>query len=423
MNKIRILPIAAALTLMVAGAANASNASLLPAQKGDLVPQTLRTVPTAPATASLSTAAAPATPSIDHRPVHVSWKLDAQRALEAAPKPFDRNSREYWQDVSADELHHGLQLRTSAPGALVRLSPVGGSFGQLDPQRMQVVHGGRTLTGTQAMSNSADASQLRQAGMMVSDGSMVMKLRPDLGPGPVTLKADDAKGRYVVHVYEPQSPMVLHAQTDRDTIASGQSVRLNVHLRDDGANRAMDAVGGYLVAPDGHTRNLSYQRHADGSYTVDVTPDADHATRPGLWELHTFTSATDASGQTVLRDATTAFAVSVTDAKLSGAVQVKARGKRGIDVMIGVDAVQASRYAVSGVLYGQAADGSMKPMAYAQSADWLQAGNGTIDLRFDAGALAGSGLQAPYELRDLKLVDQAHMGILERRAVALRFSP
>ncbi|GAB3037734.1 hypothetical protein GCM10027285_21830 [Oleiagrimonas citrea] len=422
MNKIRILPIAAALTMMVAGAANASDHSLLAAQKGDLVPQTLRAVPTAPVK-SLSTTAAPAKPTVDHRPVHVSWKLDASRKLEAAPKPFDRSSREYWQDVSADELHRGLELRTTTPGALIRLSPVGGDFGRLDPQRMQVTHGGRTLTGAEAMSNSADTAQLRQAGMMVSDGSMVMKLRPDLGTGPVTLKAADAKGRYVVHVFEPKSPLVLHAQTTRDTIASGQSVRLNVHLRDAGANQAMDSVGGFLVAPDGHTRDLRYQRNADGSYSVDVTPDADHATRRGLWELHTFTSATDASGHTVLRDATTAFAVSVTNARLDGSVQVQARGKKGIDLQIGVEAVQASRYAVSGVLYGHAADGSLKPMAYAQSANWLQAGKGSIDLRFDAGALAGSALRPPYELHDLKLVDQAHMGILERRAVALRFSP
>lgn len=420
MNKSKLIPMTAALLLALAGAAHAGDA-LLPAKQGDLVPQTLRTVP-ARSAATPTTNAAPATPGIDHRPVHVSWKLDASRSIDATPRPFERTSREYWQDASAKQLQQGLKLPTSAPGALVLVSPAGGTSGRIDPQKLQVTGAGRTLTGAQAITHAADSSQLHKAGMMVADGSVMMKLRTDLGAGPVTVKAGDAQGRYVVHVFEPGSPMVLHARTDRDTIDSGQSIGLNVHLENAGKAQAMDAVGGFLTAPDGHTRQLSFTRRADGSYHVDVQPDAAHADRPGLWEMHTFVSATDGSGRTVLRDATTAFAVSVADARLDGTTDVQADSDGNIDVRIGIRAVQASRYAVSGVLYGHDASGRLRPVAYAQSADWLEAGNGTIDLRFDAGAL-GNDVKAPYELHDLKLTDQAHMGILERRALALRFTP
>ncbi len=424
MNTKKLIPLAAALLLAVAGASGATSrntlhephhaGTLLPAQKGDMVPLTLRAVPTA--------TGVPAVPHADHAPAHVSWKLDASRPLQGAPRPFDRTSREYWQDASADELKRGLSLPTSTPGALIRLSPTGGRFGQIDPQKLEVIHNSKILRGPKALSHSANSTQLRGAGMMVADGSVVVKLRDDIGPGPVTLRASDARGRYVVHVYEPGSPLVLHARTNRDTIVSGQSVRLRVRLEDAGKNRAMAAVGGFLVAPDGHVRNLTYARDAGGSYHVDVTPDASHADRRGLWELHTFTSTTDGKGNTVLRDATSAFALSVTDARLDGRSQVRSSGSGRIDVRIGIRAAQASRYAVSGVLYGHAADGSMHPAAYAQSATWLSAGRGTIDLRFDAGAVPAA-LHAPFELRNLVLSDQAHMGILERRAVALRFTP
>jgi hypothetical protein len=421
MNTFKQIATTTALLLALAGAAHAAD-NLLPPQRGDLVPQVLTTVPARPTTA-LSTNAQPTTaPGIDHRPVHVSWKLDASRTLDAAPKPFERKSRGYWQDASAQQLQQGLKLPTSAPGALILMSPVSGASGRIDPQQLKVSRGSRSMTGAQAISHAADSTQLHKAGMMVADGSVMVKLRTELGMGPVTLKAGDAKGSYVVHVFEPDSPVVLHARTDRDTIDSGQSIRLNVHLDDAGKARAMDAVGGFLTAPDGHTRKLSFTKDAKGGYHALVQPDATHADRPGLWELHTFVSATDGNGHTVLRDATTAFAVSVSDAKLDGTTQVQARNDGGIDVRIGIQAAQASRYAVSGVLYGHAADGSLRPVAYAQSANWLDAGSGSIDLRFDAGALRG-GPKAPYELRHLKLTDQAHMGILERRAVALRFSP
>lgn len=408
-------------TLALALPAMAGEHALLQPAASDLVPTTLHT----PAAAlSPRIPGRPTTPAMDHRPAHVSWKLDARHALAAAPKPFVRESREYWKDVSESELRRGIELPLSAPGALLRVSPVGGDFGRLDPAQLQVGIGRQTLRGDRAARHSADASALRRAGMAAADGSLVMELRPELGAGRMRLQAAEARGRYVVHVFEPASAQVLRARTDRDSVAAGRSVRLDVSLRDGDRQRPLDAVGGYLVAPDGHVRTLDYRRDADGHYHVEVRPDPAHGAARGLWELHTFASGTAADGSEVLRDATTAFAVSPGDARLDGRVDVRRRGRKGrLDLLVGIQATAASRYAVSGVLYGHAADGALRPIAYAQSADWLPAGTARIDLRFDAGALAGSGLRPPYELHDLRLMDQARLGLLERRGTALRFTP
>jgi ABC-type thiamine transport system substrate-binding protein len=109
----------------------------------------------------------------------------------------------------------------------------------------------------------------------------------------------------------------------------------------------------------------------------------------------------------------------VPDARLDGTADTRRGRDRGIDVTLGLDAASASRYAVSGVLYGRDASGRMVSGAYAQSAAWVAPGRGSLTLHFDRSSVAG--INAPYELRDLRLQDQPAISLLEHRALALRF--
>ena len=61
----------------------------------------------------------------------------------------------------------------------------------------------------------------------------------------------------------------------------------------------------------------------------------------------------------------------------------------------------------------------MRAVALGQSAAWLEAGKGQIGLSFDTDVVAASGLHAPFEVRDLRLVDQATMSLIERRGRAV----
>ena len=63
---------------------------------------------------------APATPS-EHAPVQFSWALDPTEALRQ-PEPFVVESREYWQTVDGAQLERGVDISTSAPGAVIRVS-------------------------------------------------------------------------------------------------------------------------------------------------------------------------------------------------------------------------------------------------------------------------------------------------------------
>ncbi len=421
--KHRILA-SAVLAIFSAAPAFAGTHALLPAQPGDLTPVTLL-----PRNASPASLVSPANPAsaikvrapdvhMERRPISVNWALPHDQPVTSAAEPFVRSSREYWIDVSASALQRGIELPLSAPGALIRLSPSDPQGGRLDASKVQLHLGRHSLNLQQASSTLADASSLRAAGMDVPQASMVFKLKPELGSGLATLQAPAASGRYVVHVFEPQSPYSVAARGDRSAVLLGNDVRVSVAMHDADKATPLAAVGGFLRAPDGSITTLAYQHQPDGSFSTDVQPRNIPST-PGLWEVHSFTAGTDAAGNEVRRDTTTVFAAAVPTARFSGAVKTSRSADQGIDIALGVTAASASRFAASAVLYGRAADGRTVPAAFAQSAAVLRKGDGQLLLHFDPGSIEGVG--APFELHDMRLQDQPAVSLIERRALALRF--
>lgn len=399
------IPSSLLVALMLAASASAAEParSLLPAASNDLVPTRLE------ASAKNQGAAA----QLDHQPSAMSWALDPHAALDAGPQPFVKHSREYWIDASADDLQRGLNLATSANGALIRMSPHAGNGGLLDPASLLIRSGGKVHSAGAAFATVADEAALRAAGMDVPQGSVVVKLADVVGSGQLQLLAPSASGSYLVHVFEPQSAIVLSLGATRDTVLAGQALLVRASV-DAGAN--LDQLSGMLSSASGHVQNFSFNRQADGSWLARVVPDAAHAGGFGLWEVHAFGQAST-SKVSVPRDARTAVAVSRATARLDGSIQKLAQSSRAGDMTlrIGVQAAAASRYQLAAVLYGTDSRGQRVPVAAAYSAAWLNTGTGNIDLAFDAASLSASGVGAPYELRDLRLINQADMSLLERR--------
>jgi len=398
-SKHRPLLLVAALGLGLGAPAFAADALLARAPQ-DLVATRLVT----PAAKALDTAA------LDRKPVALSWALDAGNALDARPQAHVAQSREYWIDASESELRNGIRLPLSAPGAVVRLSPHGGNVdAALAPADVQVSVAGKRAAN--AVRDVASADDLRAAGMDVPGGSLALRLA-DTVDGEARLAVPTARGAYLVHVFEPASGVVLGLAADRDGIAGGDRIGFHATI----AGATLDRIGGIVNAPDGSSQDVDFVRQRDGSYAANVTPDLAHAGGPGLWEIHAF--GVTAGKAAIPRDAKTAFAVSLPVARLDGGVARAATASKngGVALRIGVEASIASRYGLSGVLYGTGADGRLHPVAMAQSAAWLPAGHGSIELRYDAASLS---LDAPWEVRDLRLVNQADFSLQERRERAI----
>lgn len=368
---------------------------------------------------------------LDHAPAALSWALPANQSIAPQPTPYRQTSRQYLINASGAALQRGVTLDLTAPGDIVRISPLGSASTAIQPDAVQFAAGGLQLDAAHASEVIASGQQMAQAGMPVPRGSAVFKLNARVQAGSARVSARGGSGQYLIQVFEPNSPYALQMVASRGTNLAGQPVRITVAFAQAAAAGAASAsatpraglqhVDGVVEAPDGWSEDVNFAAGPDGAYVATFTPPVVHAGERGLWEIHAFARG-DAGGQVVIREATNAFAVVIPTARLSGSLTTLATGTgQNLDMDVGVNVAAASRYAVSGVLYGHAADGQLQPAVYAQAADWLQPGrNVPVRLQFSATALARSGLAGPYQLRDLTLEDQLQLGVLERRALAAR---
>lgn len=405
-NKTTILSLAIAATLFTGATHAAERSALLPAAAGDMVPARL-----------VATKAALAA-DVERAPVDFAWALDPKAALSDTA-PHKATSREFWTTLDAGVLAKGYAFQTTAPGALVRISPAdGNSKAAIATRDLTLRIDGRTLDPSQALAQSADAEQLKAVGADFGNGTLVFQLKHAEGAGRVEIAAKNASGRYLVHVFEPDSAYALNLAADRDRALAGDSVRL--HAQFDGAKGALapDSIGGVVTAPDGRSIEVAFTRAKDGRYVADVALPADAGDGLALWEVHTFAVA-KAAGGLVARDAKTSFAVSRPTARFTGDATFDAAKGGALSVHLPVETASSGRYEARGVLHGTAKDGSLQPFAIAHTAQWLEPGQGALTLKFGAD-LVPAGIGAPYELRDLRLNDQARLGQLEVRARALR---
>lgn len=355
--------------------------------------------------------------TVERAPLSFAWALDPAQAL-TAPEPFTAVSRGYWDTVDATTLQRGLALPLTAPDAVIQVSPVQGARA-LDVGQLQV----RDPGGTVALDAVVDAQQLRAAGMGVGEGSAMARTGASTAVGTYRLQAPQAQGRYVVQVLEPNSPIALRLQADRQQALAGGRVAFTARLQDDGGSaahaagrsvaRMLPAAGeALLVAPDGRSWPVPLAAAKDGLRAQVTLPDDVGATQ-GLWELQAFVTA-----QGVQRDAKVAFAVALATARFKGQAEVDAsRRQLRLPLQIGAP----GRYEARGTLYATGPGGALRPVAQAHSAAWFDtAGAGELMLAFDSVALP-SGYAAPFELRDLQLQDQGRMAPIESRAMALRF--
>lgn len=409
-NRMGLNLLTLALGTLLGLAAPARAARLLPPAAGDL------------AAATLTADVAPAAADVERSPLSLSWPIDQAAEDLASPSgPHTAESRACWHLADAPALAEGVRLPLSEPGALLKLSPQSGAG--LDAGALELVDPrGDVHPGTDALTPVLDSEHLRRAGIPFSPGTALFTVRPELGPGTFVLRAR-VTAPVLVYLLERDAPTYLSLTPSSDVVLAGGSVHLIARLRDRHADLEVRSITGELVAPDGLSSPFALTRAADGSYHADLRAPA-HRHRPGaLHTLQVHVDGVTARGLAVRRTVTSALAVASPTARYTGAVAIEDVGAGGVRIRLGVDVAAASRFAATAILYGANRHGVSQPIGVAQAARWLEPGLGELVLDVDPATIAASGLRAPYELRDLRLVDQGRLAPLHRQARAIALPP
>lgn len=402
--------IATALSLALTGTACAGELKLAPPAAVDIIPS------------QLSSQAVKSASGLESEPVQFAWRLDPAAALQPVAAPHVASSKEYWDRRSADELAAGVTIPTTSPGAIVRLSPVGaGSTKALEAREVILRKDGRTFANGAGMRAVADSETLEKGSAPFPAGSTVFRIDPALGVGRFELQVPGASGDTVVHVFEPDSTVHLDLKADRVGYQAGSQIRIDAQLVDGAQARGVDEITGLVTSPGGQVREIAFTADKAGGYRASLPADfAGESGIGGLFEVQAFVSAQGPQGQ-LLRDARTAFSYSVPSARFTGAARTVPVRMRDPVVYLefDVEVAAASRYQIGAVLYGTDKSGAKVPVAMAQRAERLTPGVHGMTLLFGPDVLDGAKAGAPWEIRDLQLVNQADMGLQEQRVQAL----
>ena len=408
--------VALALSLAVfGGVAQAETLRLQASKAGDLSSNQLRPAVAAP------------WQNDSRDPVAVSYALDMDTPLALNAKPEPIESREYWRKISGAELNRGIDLPTTAPGAMLRVSAQSPA-GQASKNAVLIEPEGLLLRSPagREQSLSASASSLYQAAkdepaaLPVLRGGVAAKLDADLGVGVFQLKAKTtvaADTEYLVQVFEPDSPYRLQSKHSAYTVLAGNALDVDGVLLRDGVAVAAKTATAALLTPDGRRFALDVRRGTAGSWKIAQALDLPSGDVPGLWEVE-WTLKAEHNGMAVERQVRSAFAFAAASARLERTIGFSKTADQ-LKLNVPVTVASPGRYEVRAIISGKDSAGVVRPVVFAATADWIESGRKTLTLQIDKQLLHDAGVTGPLLVQDLQLTDQSRLAVLQKQAQAL----
>ncbi len=228
-----------------------------------------------------------------------------------------------------------------------------------------------------------------------------------------------------------QSGLQMTATTNKDWYQPGEPIHLTVTLTDrgqpvTGAEIIVDVtvehqpVGRALLADDGLMADV---RRGDGKYTRALATAAEG----GLYTFAVLARGVSPDGLPFSRSARLSVQVSPQTAAILGSPVERANDGDAdgvldeLEVTATVVVTRTGRYE----LVGSLTDVEGRPVAGASTPAELPVGTWQMALRFDGESIARAGLDGPYVLRDLRLLDRSGDFPLQTdfRAAALTTAP
>lgn len=371
--------------------------------------------------------------AVEKAAVHFSQRISATNPISFKAKGYTSISDEYWFEVSGKQLKAGVGLAISTPGALVRLSgkqttdKYSPQAESIDPNSVELFKNNKKLSTP----FSQKISQQEFATANIFPNSSAMKLNSRLGKGAFTLKVSDYLDddqRYIVNVKEKNTEHTLHLSLPQQSYMQGQQIDFTSQLKATRLKKValmQSKPIAYLKTPAGEQQPLNLTENGD-QFQFTVPTNLTPAKRGQLYELYVETE-NNTNGLKVKRNAKVAFAITQPTARITAVANLKqtqftiskdktSMQKSSVASFVDIDLQVASegRYEVSAMIYGASGKKLSIPFMLSRSAYYLTPGEHTVKLQLDSVIIKNSGLKAPYLVKDVRLMDQSRMALLQQ---------
>lgn len=351
--------------------------------------------------------------STDQEAMSYTQPLPSNQSIVFENSGHTESSRHYYLDTTAAKLAQGFPLQLTNGEAVVRVSPLSRvktpahnelnslvKNRSISPDMVKLTQNGQPVQ----TETFATHEELKAAGMDMVESTFALKVNATKGP--LRLKIDDlgnSEERFVVNVQEKLSDYVLDLVTETTTYPANSELAFKVALLAHGEPQEA-SLAGYISNPNGEkVAELRFTLDDTGYYTGRASVGKGHPLTKGLWEVNVVAEA-QINGLKIIRDNNNAFAVNVNTATFNGNLELKTEG-----LYMGLTVAEAGRYSVRGVMLGMTESGDQKPMLFVDTANWLKEGEQTILLPVDHQVIKQSGLNPPYQIKGLELMNMTYL--------------
>tara|TARA_R110000737_G_scaffold259348_2_gene267911 strand:+ start:17 stop:1240 length:1224 start_codon:yes stop_codon:yes gene_type:complete len=350
---------------------------------------------------------------IEQKSLHFSQALAKNTGLSFAVTPYTSISDEYWLEVTGKQLNSGIALTITKPGALIRLSgkksenPTHVDSIAIDPEQIELSQGKQILS--KAFSQSVSQQQFATANIFPN--SSAVKLAQHVGRGEFKLKVNQALNsdeRYLVNVKEKGSKYTLTLSIPSQTLIAKQHIMLDMTMSNSQGKLTNSKHNAHIKTPGGEILAVNYQE-VNGKYSIKLPDMPANKSYGELYELHIASQGND-NGLKVNRNGKVAFAIAKPTAKMTSNIAVNLT-----HAMIELDIASEGRYEISAIISGLNKQGNEEKVMLSRSAHYLQPGLQQVNLDFDTQLLKTLQVLPPYQLSEMRLVDQSRMALLQQQ--------
>ncbi len=350
---------------------------------------------------------------IEKKSLHFSQPLAQASTLSFAVKPYTSVSDEYWLEVTGKQLNSGVALAITKPGALIRLSgkasknPAHVKSIAIDPEKIELSKGKQKLD--KAFSQKVSQEQFATANIFPN--SSAVKLEQRVGSGEFKLKVNQAlnnEERYLVNVKEKGSEHKLTLSIPSQTLIAKQHITLDMSIDNSKGKLKNSTHKAHIKTPAGDILSVNY-RELNGKYNIKLPEMTAHENYGELYELHIASQGND-NGLKINRNGKVAFAIATPTAKMTGKTVVNLT-----HATVELDIASEGRYELSAIVSGINKQGKTQQVMLSRSAHYLQPGQQQVNLNFDTQLLKILQVHPPFQLSDLRLVDQSRMALLQQQ--------
>lgn len=349
-------------------------------------------------------------------PVQFSQLLQPGESIALGEAAAEVASRSYYQRVTANELTRGVDIITQAPGAVVRLTPIGArsdkAKGKLRTSDLEISRaGGNPVALERSGAIVADQAELSAGQPELFDDTLAFTTPQAMGQGRFKLRN---KGKavgdqdYMIHVFDKASDSNLKVTSARQHAFASETVSGSITL-ENAAIRKGARISAHLAGPNGQRIDLATNQSGDAVAFSGALPENVQFNPGELWRA--VVSYRETGGEAPLfRDAELALAAGEKTAVLKGASSADEI------LTIRANIMKAGRYEARAWIYARHGDLAEAPAMLAQTAAWLEPGEQALSLNVDRAALAAAGFAPPYKVKQMQLIDQSRLMVLETDA-------